>query len=231
MAKLSDPIADNVTSLLISGGLKQTGQSFILDRKKALLDLKKTRHLRFNAHVGFVKSEEIEQIIKIIDCVSFDFVTDPKVIQRVYKIKKTKQDYIKLYKLLAKKIKVYPHITIGLDGGKIHWEYAAIDELYKLGVKCLVLNVLIPTRQTEFSNIKPPDLAAVRAVIKYCRQVFKPGIVILGCMRPAGRYREELDKIAITELVDRIVQPTPPARQLAEKLGLVISKSYECCVM
>jgi lipoyl synthase len=231
MDNLDSDIPENVTSLLISGGLKKDGQSFILDKKDELLDLKKKKKYKFNSHVGFVDEQEVEELAKIVDYVSFDFVSDPEVIKKVYKIEKTKEEYINMYKILSAKLPVHPHITIGIDEGKIHWEYEAIDELYKLGADRLVFNVLIPTPGTEFEGVEPPDLEEVRKVLQHARKVFEGKLVIIGCMRPAGGYRLELDKIAVEEGVDRIVQPTPKARQLAEEMGLEISNSYECCVI
>lgn len=231
MAPLAKPIPKNTQSLLISGGLKKNGQSFILDHEKELARLKKSGSYRLNAHIGFTSPQELDQIAKIVDCVSFDFVSDTAVIQKVYKIDKNQQDYLKLYKLLATKTTVFPHITIGLDAGRIHWEYEAIDILNDLGADRLVLNVFIPTPGTDFADSPKPDLKEVRKVLKHARRVFKNKILILGCMRPAGKYRAELDQIAIEEGIDRLVQPTPQARTLAKKLNLEISEASECCVL
>ena len=50
-------------------------------------------------------------------------------------------------------------------------------------------------------------------------------------MRPFGRYRMDVDVMAIEEGVDRIVQPTPKARDLAVQMGLNIEYMYECCAL
>ncbi|MBI5414863.1 radical SAM protein [Candidatus Peregrinibacteria bacterium] len=231
MPTLQDEIPKNTKSFLISGGLKPDGTSFLLDRKKELTALKASGKYHFNSHVGFVDEEELEEIAKIVDFVSFDFVSDPEVIRKVYHLNRSKEEYIRLYKLLESKIQVHPHVTIGLDAGKIHWEYEAIQILHDLGAKKLVLNVLIPTAGTKFANVSNPDLKEVRKVFQYARDIFSDGMLILGCMRPAGKYRMELDMIAIEEGVDRIVQPTIKSRKFAEKMGMDISYLYECCVM
>ncbi|MFA6991968.1 MAG: radical SAM protein, partial [Candidatus Gracilibacteria bacterium] len=231
MDTLDSSTPENIKSFLISGGLKKDGNSFILDKKKELTDLKKKGNYRFNSHIGFVNPDELNEIVKVVDYVSFDFVSDSKVIKKVYNLDKDSKEYVEQYKLLASKIDTFPHITIGLDEGKIHWEYDAIDILHKLGAKKLVLNVLIPTKNTEFENVKPSDLDEVQKVIKYARMVFKDGTLIIGCMRPGGEYRSKLDQIAVKEGIDRIVKPTPEARKLAEKMGLNISYLYECCVL
>jgi uncharacterized radical SAM superfamily protein len=231
MDTLNSVTPANIKSFLISGGLKKNGNSFILDKKKELLDLKKKGDYRFNSHIGFVDLDELNEIAKVVDYVSFDFVSDTKVIKKVYNLNKDAKEYVKQYKMLAAKINTFPHITIGLDEGKIHWEYDAIDTLHKLGAKILVLNILVPTKGTEFANVPLPDLKEVQKVIHHARKVFKDGTLAIGCMRPGGEYRSKVDQIAIKEGVDRIVKPTPEARKLAEKMGLNISYFYECCVL
>jgi len=231
MDTLGSNTPKNVKSFLISGGLKKNGNSFILDRKKELNELKKRGNYRFNSHIGFVDIEELNEIAKVVDYVSFDFVSDSKVIKKVYNLDKNAKEYVEQYKMLSSKIDTFPHITVGLDEGKIHWEYEAIDILHKLGAKRLVLNILVPTKGTEFENVPLPDLKEVQKVIKHARKVFSDGTLIIGCMRPGGVYRSKVDQIAIKEGVDRIVKPTPEARELAEKMGFNISYFYECCVL
>ena len=230
MDDLQAPMPANITNLLVSGGLKDDGSSFIFDRKQELLDLKQKGYT-LNSHVGFVEPDEVEELAKIVDYVSFDFVTDAGTIKRVYKIDRTGKDYVKQYKMLSPKIKVYPHITIGLDQGKVHWEYEAIDKLAELGADRIIFNVLIPTPGTEFSKVEKPKLSDIQKVFQHGRKIFSDGLMILGCMRPGGGYRTALDKIAVETGVNRIVQPTPGARALAVEKGLEISYLYECCAL
>lgn len=230
MDDLRDPVPENTKSFLISGGLKEGGKSFILDRKNELEELKQKGY-NFNSHVGFVDEDEIDAVAALIDYVSFDFVSDSRVIKDVYKLDKTVEEYVEQYKLLRTKMKVYPHVTIGIDRGKIHWEYEAIDILKNLDADRLVLNVLIPTPGTEFADAPLPEIEEVRKVVQYARRVFADKPVIIGCMRPFGRYRLEMDVMAVEEGVDRIVQPTPRARKKAEELGYEIEYMYECCAL
>ncbi len=231
MDTLKDPIPEGTKSLMISGGLQKDGKSFVLDKKEELLRIKKEGNYNFNSHVGFVDADEVDELARVVDFVSFDFVSDPAVIKRVYKLDKTVEEYIELFKRLSQKVKTYPHVTIGLDAGRIHWEYNAIDILHELGADRLVLNVLIPTPGTEFANVPNPNLEEVRRVFQHARRVFKDKLLIVGCMRPWGNYRSDLDVMAIDEGVDRIVQPTITARRFAEKKGFDISYLYECCAL
>lgn len=231
MDTLDTAIPEGTKSFLISGGLKKDGKSFIFDKKKQIRQLREEGKYRFNSHVGFVDPEELDEMAELVDYVSFDFVSDSRVIKSVYKLDKTVEQYVEQYKLLSSKIKTYPHVTIGLDRGEISWEYEAIDILAELGADRIVLNVLIPTPGTEFQFVKVPDLQEVRKVFAHARKAFKDGLVIVGCMRPKGKYRLDMDKMAVEEGVDRIVQPTPHARKLAEERGMQISYFYECCAL
>ncbi|MDH4209704.1 MAG: hypothetical protein OEV76_12570, partial [Anaerolineae bacterium] len=53
----------------------------------------------------------------------------------------------------------------------------------------------------------------------------------LGCMRPRGAYRDELDALAVQAGVNAIVSPSRAAVTLAEGLGLVAERSEECCAV
>jgi uncharacterized radical SAM superfamily protein len=53
----------------------------------------------------------------------------------------------------------------------------------------------------------------------------------VGCMRPKGRYRDELDPLAVEAGVNVVVSPSRPARQRAEQLGLVQHRMRECCIL
>lgn len=231
MKTLEDKVPENTKSMLISGGLKADGKSFIMDKKKEIEELKKSGDYRFNSHVGFVDEDELDTIAELVDFISFDFVSDPDVIKRVYHLDRTVEEYIELYKRLKTKIKTYPHVTIGLDAGKIHWEYEAIDILHDIGADRLVLNVLIPTAGTKFENVKPPEMEEVRKVFQHARKVFSDGLLIVGCMRPTGKYRMDLDLMAMEEGIDRIVQPTTKAKKFAKEQNMKVSHLYECCAL
>jgi hypothetical protein len=53
----------------------------------------------------------------------------------------------------------------------------------------------------------------------------------LGCMRPKGSYRDQLDPLAVRAGINVIVSPSRPARQTAAQLGLSARKMRECCVL
>lgn len=215
------------TSCLLSGGCTNNGSiDFDLESIKKI-----TSELRVNAHVGLMNETEIRSLAPYVDCVSFDFIVDDETIQEVYNLNKTGQDYIQTYQNLRHYTRVIPHICIGLKGGEISGEYRAIDKLFQLGADGLVFIIFIPTRGTTYADHSPPALEQVIDLFIYAREKFIDIPINLGCMRPGGEYRANLDYFAILAGINKIVNPTPPALKLAEELGYQIILSEECCVL
>lgn len=226
----SSGIDENVTSCLISGGCDKNGNVPLMKYFPLIKEIKKNR-LKTNIHTGLIKENEIEEISQIADVVSFDFVGDDETIHEVYGLDKSMNDYIRTYTLLREKVRTLPHICIGLRGGKISGEYRALDILKSLGVDGIVFIVFTPTSGTKYAYETPPELNEVVKILCKARQDFPKVPIHLGCMRPKGKYRLELDKLAVRCGVNKIVQPTRDAVNLALELGLEIQQGKECCVI
>jgi len=162
--------------------------------------------------------------------VSFDLVGDDETIQEVYGLDRTVQDYVDTYRLIRRYARTLPHITIGLRGGALGHERPALELLRELGADGLVFLVLIPTPGTRYADRQPPPPAAVADLLAETRLRFPALPIHLGCMRPRGAYRDELDPLAVRAGVNVMVSPARPARRLAAELGLVAREMRECCV-
>lgn len=219
----------SATSFLISGGCKEGGTVPIGQHVAELKALKQGR--RYNLHIGLMDKAEIAEIAQIADYVSFDFVGDDETIRDVFGLERTVNDYIHCYTELRRQVKVMPHICIGLHGGEIRGEYRALEILRKLGMDGLTFIIFTPTRGTRYADCLPPKMEEVVKLLKWAREVCPSLPIHLGCMRPGGRYRSEIDQWAVKIGVDRIVNPTPGAVALAQELGLSIRRSEECCVL
>lgn len=226
----SKQLGPDITSCLISGGCDQGGKVPVSRYLSTLSEIKASRR-KTNLHVGLVDEHEIEQLSQVADVISFDFVGDNETIREVYGLDKTVEDYVRVYTGLQAKVKVLPHICIGLRGGQISGEYQALELLRELGAQGLVFIVFAPTRGTPYAGKEPPGLEEVVRVICKAREDFPAVPIHLGCMRPKGKYRAQLDQLAVRCGVNKIVQPTPGAVVLAAEAGLVIKRGEECCVL
>ncbi|NPA47036.1 MAG: radical SAM protein [Thermococci archaeon] len=223
-----------VNGCLISGGLDGRLKVPVDRYRDELMELKR-EGLKINAHVGFVDESDLEWL-RYVDVVSLDFVGDDGVIRRVYGIEKTVRDYLDIMDLLiSENIRVAPHVTVGLDFGRIWWEKPALEILssYEPDVKIVVLDFLIPTKGTVMwrAGVREPSLDESLDVVRYARDTFG-GELSVGCMRPRGPWRREFDSRAVEMGIDRITNPPKSVvRRAQEELGKEIKLFKECCVM
>lgn len=220
----------NISSFLLSGGCSFDGDVPINKHINTIKQLKEEGY-KLNAHLGLMDEESLNEICKYIDTVSFDLVFDEDTIKEVYKINKTKEDYIKAYESIQQKTEVAPHICIGLKGGDIKGEYEVINYLSQNQPKKVTFIVLIATKGTEYENVNPPNLEKVADILCEARINMPNTEINLGCMRPRGTYRKELDILALNCGINRIVLPSKEAKNKASQMNMTIIESRECCVL
>lgn len=220
----------NITSFLLSGGCSYEGDVPINAHIDTIKKLKQKGY-KLNAHLGLMDEKSIIELCKYIDIVSFDLVFDKETIKEVYKMDKYKEDYIKTYNVIKENTEIAPHICIGLKGGKIKGEYEIIEYLEKNPPKKLTFIVLIPTKDTEYEKVAPPELEEVADLLCRARINLPNTEINLGCMRPRGSYRKELDQLAIMCGVNKIVLPAKSAKDKATELNMTITECKECCVL
>ncbi len=220
---------NGATSCLISGGCDALGRVPVTAHLEKIRTIRQGRAM--NWHVGLIGEDELRAIVPYVDVISFDFVGDDETIREVYGLDVTVGDYIQSYQLLRRYARVLPHITIGLRGGEMGHEVRALDILEDLGAEGMVLIVFIPTAGTRYANRQPPEISEVAEILIEARLRFPDKPLYLGCMRPRGRYRRELDPLAVRAGINAIVNPAREAVRLAEQLGLGIVWGRECCVL
>src|SRR3989339_82263 len=229
MSGLNDKIKPGIKSILISGGCDKAGKVPLLGFAKKIKKLK--NKYKINAHVGLVSQKEAEKIALLVDVVSFDFVTEPKIIKKTYKLNKKIDDYYKSLAALQKEIRVFPHLTLGLWQGKISWEYQAVELLVKkFNFNNIVFNVFIPAPGTELEQQKPPSIKSVEKYFYYLEKKYPKLDKRLGCMRSGGEYRDELDQTAMLTGFKVITRPSRQTIELAKNLNYQIFWHDQCCV-
>jgi hypothetical protein len=225
------PERRRVRSFLVSGGCRPDGVVPLLEHEGLLEEL--GRAGRLNLHVGLVRTEEeARALARHAAAVSLDFTVDQETIDEVYGFRGVKaSDFVRACGLLSEFVPVTPHVLVGLRGGRVRGEPEAVRVLASLGVRAVVFLVLIPTRGSRFEGVEPPPVGEVLRVLDGAREALPEASVVLGCMRPKGSYREDLDVAAVRAgVVDRVAVPTPAAVKEAERLGLRVVWSDECCV-
>jgi uncharacterized radical SAM superfamily protein len=220
---------EGVKSFLVSGGCNPEGRVPHRERWAELEALALRGSLNF--HPGLVGAADAAAIGGIARVVSFDFVVDRAVIEEVYGLQASPDDYIRSYRYLRRHCRVVPHICIGIMGGRIESEYRALKILRREGAEAISFIVFRPTPGTAFAGAAPPSPEETAAVLAEARVLFPRTPLYLGCMRPGGRHREELDCLALGIGINKIVRATAAARRLAVKMRLKVNYGKECCAL
>lgn len=222
-------------SILLSGGCDLSGAVPLLSALREVKQLAREQAelgnpFSVNVHPGIAPPEVAREIGEIASVVSFDVVLDDETIKEAFHGMWTGQDYVDTFRNLRKgKAAVVPHVLIGLKRGKLVGEFKAVDFLLGEGVERLIFIVLIPTANTPWADVPAPAIDDVARVLAWTRDRAPKLEISLGCMRPAGKYRRELDPVAVRCGLDRIVLPHPGALKVASSLGLSVVKKEECC--
>ena len=170
-------------------------------------------------------------IAPYVDVISFDVVGDAETAREVYGLDVTLDDYVRTLEMLRRHVRVVPHLTIGLRGGRLSGERAALRALQSQGLEALVLIILIPTPGTAYAGCAPPAVDQVAEIFVEARTMLPECRLILGCMRPHGRYRQAVDELAVRAGFNGIVNPARVAERTAGELGLEIAWGDECCAL
>lgn len=224
------------TGALISGGCLPDGSVPLLNYIESIQSIKNETDLIINAHTGLIDENSAKKLAEAkVDIISFDLNLDDEIIKDIYHLDKNLEDYIKVLNILRKyKLNIVPHICIGLHYGKLHKELETIRYLKDsdLNPSLIVLIALIPPNDTKrkFEIPNPIDIAKVISIIRF---VFPRTEISLGCMRPRGALKLEIEKMAFKAGINRIEIPSKKTLNWAKKVFPEINYQFfsACCAI
>ena len=224
---------DGALGCLISGGFTTGASLPFRNFFPALQEIKKRTKLRVNIHIGFMTEDAAKRLVEYgIDAVSVDVVGSDETIQNVYGLNKTTKDYANMLSM-AKAVglnNLDPHICIGVNYGALKGEGEAIKMIRDYEPLRMTFIALNPTKGTEMQDVNPPSALTIAKVIAVSRLAMPMVPISLGCMRPSGAKRAEIDYLSILAGANRIVVPTPAAlARLAKEYKF--ERHQTCCVM
>ena len=189
-----------LNGVLISGGFDKHGK--LQNLEKMLPHMKELRKKFCVAlHPGFIDEEIASMARESID-IAFVDLPSANGIKNVYGLDATPSDYFhNMEYFIDAGVAISPHITAGLNYGKIE-EWELLDMLKKYKIVKLVIDVIIPTKETPFENVSI-DIEELREFFREARKKFKR--IALGCMRPR---RQKIDEIAYEEGIKEIALPS-----------------------
>jgi len=222
--------------ILLSGGCLPDGSVPLLNFLDTIREVKKKTNLIINAHTGLLSEETAKQLaLAGVDIVSFDVTVDKDIINDIFHLNKDIDDYKKAISILQKYgINIIPHICIGLFYGKIHKELETIKFLKESGLNpsLIVLIALIPPNKSEnkFLRPQPSDIAKIIATTRF---IYPDADISLGCMRPRGKVKLEIEKYAIKAGINRIEIPSKNTLKWVKKKDpeVVFNFFSACCAI
>jgi hypothetical protein len=94
-----------------------------------------------------------------------------------------------------------------------------------------VLLALVPTAGTQFEGAEPPTPAAIGEVMARARLRLPRAAIALGCMRPRGAERVEIELQALRSGIDRMEIPDGRTVEAARAMGLEVKRLEACCAV
>jgi len=216
---------------LISGGCMFDGAVPLKPFIPTFARVKGELGLTVFVHTGIIDLETAVLLKQsAVDAALIDVIGSQETINKVYGLNVTVYDYVKsLTALQSAGLNFVPHVVVGLNEGKLDGEFAALQMISKTNPSAVVILAFMPLRGTEMAHIKPPQPHDIARVIASARIMFPKTPLVLGCMRPKGKQRADIDVLALKSGVDAIAFPSQQAINFAKMQNWHVSFSPYCC--
>jgi len=165
-----------------------------------------------------------------VDGVMLDIIGDQETITDVYHLDATPADYETVLERLNRHgIPAIPHIILGHYFGKMNGEWAALNMIKKYPLKALVLVILLPLTGTGMEGVSPPSVNDIGGFFETVRLALPKIPILLGCARPLGSMKIEIDQMAVNAGLNGIAFPSEGIVSYAGDKGLKPAFINACC--
>lgn len=229
-AMLPQLVGGGAEGVLISGGCLEDG-SVPLDRFLEEIAELKRRGLTVLVHTGLVHREVARGLKKAgVDQVLLDIIGSDETIHQVYHLRRSKAAYREALRILREEgLPAVPHIVVGLHFGQIVGEYEALRMIQEEGAARLVVVVLEPLPGTGMAGVMPPSAEEVARILATARMVLPHIPIALGCAKPAGPSKREMERLAVDIGVQSIAYPLAETVRYAQAQAFTIDFHERCC--
>lgn len=165
-----------------------------------------------------------------VDAAMMDVIGAQDTITQVYHLKRSVEDFEHtLESLVATRLKVVPHIVLGLHYGRMLGEWEALEIVGRHRPDALVLVAAMPFYAPATRPFVAPNSHEVGRFFLDARQALSGMPLLLGCARPPGRARTLIDAYAVMAGIDGIAHPADGMVELSRRLGRETTISASCC--
>lgn len=223
--------ASGQAGMLLSGGGDSQGRLPWRQMLPAIAELRASTDLILTAHVGRIDAKLARELKAAgVRQALIDVVGDAATAREVLRLEEGLSGQEKtLAACAAAGLEVVPHIILGLHGGTLRGEAQALEIVANLNPARVVLVVFMPLKRTPLAGAAPLPLHEAAAFIAQARLRLPHARHHLGCARPRGRYRHQLDALAVRAGVNALAIPSDGALEAAQELGIPVSFQDTCC--
>ena len=217
--------------ILLSGGSDKKGRLPWREMLPAIRELKQTTGLILTAHVGRLDSKTAHELKRAgVSQALLDIVGDENTARDIL----LQPDWLNLQKQTLDScaeagLEIAPHLILGLNEGRLIGEEKALKFLAPYNPGLIVFVVFMPLPGTPMAHIEPLPAIEAAGFLARARLAFPEARHNLGCARPRGRYRAELDALAVEAGINALAIPSDGAISAAERLGLEVTYRDTCC--
>lgn len=227
----ADLASKGARGVLISGGSDKQGRVPLLPH---IHDMKRVRNelgLAMRVHTGVPDEKTCAALGEIgIDGAMIDVIGHRDTMREVYHLDSAPEDYENSLAWLEQyKVPTIPHIILGLHFGKMLGEDNALEMILRHPPKILVLVVLMSLTGTPMMGVMPPPLEEIGAFFEKSRKALPSTPVMLGCARPMGSVKVEIDRLAVNAGLNGIAYPANGIVEYARQNGLRPQFINACC--
>ncbi len=217
--------------ILVSGGSNILNQVPLLSHIGDMKRIRKELEMVIRVHPGLPDEETCAALADVdVDGVMLDIIGDQETISDVYHLDATPVDYEAVLERLDRHgIPAIPHIVLGHHFGKMNGEWTALDMIKKYPPKTLVLVILLPLTGTGMQGVVLPSVDEIGDFFETARLALPTTPILLGCARPLGAVKLEIDQLAIDTGLNGIAFPSEGIVAYASEKGLNPSFVNACC--
>jgi hypothetical protein len=227
----ADLASRGARGVLISGGSDKQGRVPLLPYIKDMKRVRNELGLAIRVHTGVPDEETCAALDEVdIDGAMIDVIGHRDTMREVYHLDADPEDYENSLAWLEKyKVPTIPHIILGLHFGKMLGEDRALEMIVRHPPKVMVLVVLMPLTGTPMMGVTPPPLEEIGAFFEKSRKALPSTPVMLGCARPMGNVKVEIDRLAVNAGLNGIAYPANGIVEYARQAGLRPRFINACC--
>ena len=223
--------ARGAKGVLISGGSDARGRVPLLQHVPDLVRVRRELGLLIRVHPGLPDEATCAGLGQVgIDGAMVDVIGHADTIRDVYHMDARPEHYDDvLTQLEQHAVPTVPHIILGLHFGRMLGEQRALEIVAAHPPKLLVLVVLMPLGGTAMAGVTPPPREEIGAFFEAARAALPTTPVMLGCARPLGELKIEIDRLAVDAGLNGIAYPADGIVAYAEDRGLEATFVDACC--